>query len=79
MPEKWVKTERPRERRCIVLVEKDKMAEHFTRFAKKKLTKLGRTEEASKNTSRRMASAIQRIFAELNTPLYWEPCQKIDE
>ena len=66
-------------RRCIVLVEQDKMAEHFTRFAKKKLTKLGRTEEASKNTSRRMASAIQRIFAELNTPLYWEPCQKIDE
>ena len=54
------------------------MADHFTRLAKKK-GELGRTEEASKNTSRRMASAIQRIFAELKTPLYLEPCRKIGE
>lgn len=43
------------------------------------IRELGRTEEASKNTSRRIASAIQRIFAELKTPLYLESCRKIGE
>ena len=52
-----------------MLVEQDKMAEHFTRFAKKKYPNLEELKKQGRIQVDGRASAIQRIFAELNTPL----------
>ena len=58
-----------RGRGCIVLVEQVKMAEHFTRFAEKKYPNLKELKKQARIQVDGRASAVQRIFAELNTPL----------
>ena len=45
------------------------MAEHFTRFTKKKYANYWPNSKNSKKITRRTTSAIRRIYAELNDPL----------
>ena len=64
------------ESRWLVLVQQDKLGEHFTREEEIAELDISKQHKISKNVTRQMTTAIWRISARFNIPLSPEPAEK---